>query len=112
MKSYIEQIMEAHPNWPRRIRHGEYVGVLIDVQPLLEGRAAPIYRFPGGDAVGVDYEMAAVRLPAQDGGHGIVRCGGCGAALLCNEFGDMPDVCPVCHEAVDWLAWNGEGNDE
>ena len=28
--AYIDDIMRAHPNWPRRIRHGEYVGVLLD----------------------------------------------------------------------------------
>lgn len=105
MKSYIERIMEEHPRWPRRIKHGEYVGVLIDIQPLLEGRSAPIYRFPGGDAVGVDYETTAVRVPAKEDDFGIVHCGNCGAALLCDECGDMSDVCPACHEGVDWSAW-------
>lgn len=105
MKSYIDEIMEANPRWPRRIRHGEYIGVLIGVQPLLGGCAAPIYRFPGGDAVGVDYETAAVRVPAKEDEHGVVHCGSCGADLLCNDCGDMPEVCPACHEGVDWSAW-------
>lgn len=104
MKSYIEQVMEAHPDWPRRIRHGEYVGVLSGFQPLLGGDAAPLYRFPGGECVGVDYEVSAVRLPAKKGKNGMVCCGGCGAELLCNEFGGMPDVCPACHEGVDLSA--------
>lgn len=109
--AYIDDIMRAHPEWPLRIRHGEYVGVLIDVQPLLDGDAAPIYRFPGGDAVGVDYDTAAVRLRPYDD-DGVVRCGVCGAELLCNECGDMPGVCPACHEGVDWSAWeeDGDGN--
>lgn len=105
MKSYIDEIIEANPCWPRRIRHGEYIGVLIGVQPLLGGRAAPIYRFPGGDAVGVDYETTAVRVPAKEDEHGVVHCGSCGADLLCNDCGDMPEVCPACHEGIDWSAW-------
>lgn len=101
----IDDIMRAHPEWPRRIRHGEYVGVLIDIQPLLEGQAAPIYRFHGGDAVGVDYEVAAVRVrPYRDSG--VVRCGACGADLI-SDSGNFSDVCPACHEGVDWsgLKW-------
>lgn len=105
MKSYIDQIMEEYPHWPRHIRHGEYIGVLSGVQPLTAGEAAPLYRFPGGECVGVDYEVAAVRLPAKEDDYGIVHCGGCGAPILCNECGDMPDVCPACHEGVDWSAW-------
>lgn len=106
--AYIDDVMAAFPRWPRRIKHGEYVGVLIDVQPLLEGRSAPIYRFPGGDAVGVDYETAAVRVPAKEDDFGVIHCGSCGAPLLCDECGDMPDVCPACHEGVDWSAWEEE----
>lgn len=112
MKSYIELVMEVHPDWPRRIRHGEYVGVLSGVQSLLGGDAAPLYRFPGGECVGIDYELSAVRLPEKEGDDGMVRCGGCGTELLCNEFGDMPDVCPACHEGVDWSAWEAGEEDE
>lgn len=103
--SYIDDIMRAHPEWPRHIRHGEYVGVLIDVQPLLEGEAAPIYRFPGGDAVGFGYEAGAVRFPAKEDEYGMVHCGSCGAELLCDGNGEMPSVCPGCHEGVDWSAF-------
>lgn len=109
--AYIDDIMRAHPKWPRRIRHGEYIGVLINVQPLLGGEAAPIYRFSGGDAVGVDYNTAAVRVPAKEDDFGVVHCGSCGAELLCNACGDMPDICPVCHEGVDWFEWSEEGED-
>ena len=107
MKSYIERIMEAHPEWPRRIKHGDYIGVLSGAQPLLEGESAPLYRFPGGECVGVDFELPAVRTPAKDAGLGLACCGECGAELLCNEFGDMPDVCPVCHEGIDWSEYRG-----
>lgn len=27
---YIDNIMRVHPEWPIRIRHGEYIGVLTD----------------------------------------------------------------------------------
>ena len=33
---------------------------------------------------------------------GVTRCETCEAEILCNEFGDMPDVCPVCKESLDW----------
>lgn len=114
MMSYIDKIMQAYPEWPLHIRHGEYIGVLIDVQPLLEGCAAPIYRFTGGDSVGLDYKDAAVRVPAKKDDSGIVRCGNCGAPFLCTECGDMPDVCPACHEGVYWSTWKkkGVGEDE
>lgn len=100
--NYIECIMARYPHWPRRIRHGEYIGVLCGVQPLLDGDAAPIYRFNGGTVVGVDYEVTAVRVPAQEDDFGIVHCGSCGATLLCNQYGNMPGVCPACHEGIDW----------
>lgn len=34
---------------PLEIKHGEYIGRLIDVQPLQDGYVTGIYRFPGGD---------------------------------------------------------------
>ena len=33
---------------------------------------------------------------------GLSRCGNCGEALECNEFGEMPDVCPVCCAVLDY----------
>ncbi|WP_195985401.1 hypothetical protein [Clostridium sp. D33t1_170424_F3] len=103
--AYIDDIMRAHPEWPRQIKHGEYAGVLSGVQPLLAGEEAPIYRFPGGECVGVDYEVAAVRFPVKKGVTGIAYCGFCDTELSGNQGVDMPEVCPACHEGVDWSAW-------
>ena len=33
---------------------------------------------------------------------GVVHCGECGAELLCNETGDMPDVCPACGRRLEY----------
>ena len=33
---------------------------------------------------------------------GVARCGECGAELLCNETGDMPDVCPACGRRLEY----------
>ena len=33
---------------------------------------------------------------------GGARCGECGAELLCNETGDMPDVCPECGRRLEY----------
>lgn len=33
---------------------------------------------------------------------GIVRCNGCHAELLCDENGDVPNVCPTCKEPLNW----------
>lgn len=96
--AYIDDVMKAYPQWPRHIRHGEFTGVLCGVQPLLEGRTAPIYRFPGGECVGVDYETTAVRISVKEDVHGLTCCGSCGTALLCIER----DICPVCHEGIKW----------
>lgn len=103
MKSYIEQVMEAHPTWPRRVLHGEYVGILSGVQPLLGGEAAPLYRFPGGECMGSGSEQVVRTMPIDEGGE--VKCGCCGGVLLCNIYGDMPEICPCCHEGVDWSPW-------
>lgn len=102
--NYIESIMARYPRWPRRIRHGEYIGVLSGVQPLLDGDAAPLYRFPGGECVG-DLHNVVRTKPADDGG--LFRCGCCGAEILCDAYGDMPDLCPVCHEGIDWSGLDG-----
>ena len=45
-------IDELREKYPYHIKaHGGHDAYLIGEQPLLEGRAAPIYRFPGGDCV-------------------------------------------------------------
>lgn len=99
----LEKIYEAHPDWPRHIRHGEDTGVLSGIQPLLDGEVAPLYRFPGGQCVGTDYKITAVRVSPMENEVGMICCGACGAELICDACGDMPDVCPVCHEGIDWL---------
>ena len=33
---------------------------------------------------------------------GAARCGECGAELLCDEAGDMPDVCPACGRRLEY----------
>ena len=33
---------------------------------------------------------------------GVARCGECGAELLCNGTGDMPDVCPGCGRRLEY----------
>ena len=41
---------------------------------------------------------------------GVARCGECGAELLCNGTGDMPDVCPACGRPASrrgpWTRWS------
>ncbi|MCM1296131.1 MAG: hypothetical protein NC311_11370 [Muribaculaceae bacterium] len=34
------------------IYHGEYAGVLVDLQPLTDGTVCGIYRFKGGECIG------------------------------------------------------------
>lgn len=33
---------------------------------------------------------------------GLSRCENCGEVLECDEFGEMPDVCPVCCAVLDY----------
>jgi hypothetical protein len=47
--AYIDRLRTQYPF--RIIAHGGYEAVLCGVQPLLEGRQSPIYRFPGGPCV-------------------------------------------------------------
>lgn len=37
--------------------------------------------------------------------YGTTYCEKCGAELLCNECGDMPDTCPRCGRLIDWGAF-------
>lgn len=103
--SYIERVMAAHPDWPRRVLHGEYVGVLSGEAPLGGGEFAPLYRFLGGECHA--FGAPAVLTPHVEV-EGVTKCGCCGADLVCDEYGDMPDLCPACHEGVDWSVCNGE----
>ena len=82
----------------------EDTGVLSGIQPLLDGEVAPLYRFPGGQCVGTDYKTTAVRIFPVENEVGVICCGACGAELICDTCGDMPDVCRVCHEGIDWSA--------
>ncbi len=43
-------------------------------------------------------ELASIRhtVEVREDDQGVTRCGACGAELLCNECGDMPDTCPHC----------------
>lgn len=34
--------------------------------------------------------------------YGATHCEKCGAEIMCNECGDMPDVCPCCKEQLDY----------
>ena len=49
----VEQLHKRY-NWPLKIHARGYDAYLIDIQPLADGEAEPIYRFPGGDSL-VDY---------------------------------------------------------
>jgi hypothetical protein len=47
--------------YPRVIKaHGGYRAYFVGIQPLLEGKEAPIYRFPGGDCVVFDGEIEEI----------------------------------------------------
>lgn len=37
--------------------------------------------------------------------YGVTYCEKCGAELLCNECGDMPEICPRCGRVIDWSAF-------
>ena len=106
MKSYIERVMEEHPNWPRRVWHGEYIGVLSGAAPLGGGEYAALYRFPGGECHA--FGAPAVRTPPTEE-DGAIKCGCCGGGLLRDKYGKLPDLCPACHEGVDWSAWEESG---
>lgn len=44
----LEEIREKYPLRICRDSEPQYVGVLVGVQPLLNGEEFPLYRFPGG----------------------------------------------------------------
>lgn len=46
--NYMDRLLEKYP---KHVTRDGYRGTLVDVQPLLDGDEAPIYRFPGGDSV-------------------------------------------------------------
>lgn len=48
-----------------------------------------------------DGQQAGISLAYTDD-VGITRCGDCDAELLCNETGDMPEVCPVCGRRLEY----------
>jgi hypothetical protein len=56
MKNYVETLSQKY-GWPLKIQARGFVAYLTDVQPLLEGRVTPIYRFPGGDSLVDECEM-------------------------------------------------------
>lgn len=37
---------------------------------------------------------------------GIVHCEKCGAELICNDNGDMPEYCPQCCRQIDWASFD------
>lgn len=47
-----------------------------------------------------DTTTKAVTVSIDD--YGMTHCENCGAELLCNECGDMPDCCPQCGAAINW----------
>lgn len=48
-----------------------------------------------------DVEPQPIALAYMDD-LGVARCGECGAELLCNGTGDMPDVCPACGRRLEY----------
>lgn len=50
MTEYAKRYLSAGA--PETIMSGEYEGVLVDIQPLVDGLVCGIYRFPRGDRVG------------------------------------------------------------
>jgi hypothetical protein len=57
-KSKVELLHEQY-GWPLKIKARGYTAYLVDIQPLVEGRVAPIYRFPGGDSLVDKCEMVS-----------------------------------------------------
>lgn len=37
--------------------------------------------------------------------HGVTRCGECDAEIVCNDTGDMPDICPACKRPLDYSSY-------
>jgi len=55
---------------------------------------------PAASAATVERDAAPALARMDD--LGVARCGECGAELLCNETGDMPDVCPECGRRLEY----------
>ena len=75
-------------------------------EPEAPGAAADtVERDAAADTVerdaAADVEPQPIALAYTDD-LGIVHCGECGAELLCNETGDMPDVCPECGRRLEY----------
>lgn len=60
--NYVEEL-SAKYGWPLKIHSRGYDAYLVGIQPLVDGDAAPIYRWPGGDSVAGDDE---IRRPADE----------------------------------------------
>ena len=59
-KSFVETLHEQY-GWPLKIQARGEIACLCDIQPLLEGKAAPIYRFPGGRSLVDEIEIIPVK---------------------------------------------------
>ncbi len=75
-------------------------------EPEAPGAAADtVERAVAADTVerdaAADVEPQPIALAYMDD-LGVARCGECGAELLCNETGDMPDMCPECGRRLEY----------
>ena len=37
---------------------------------------------------------------------GVVHCEHCGAELICDDCGDMPESCPKCRRTINWSTFD------
>ena len=37
---------------------------------------------------------------------GVVHCNRCGAELICDDCGDMPESCPQCRRTINWSTFD------
>ena len=58
--SFAEDLSSRY-GWPLKIHARGYDAYLTDVQPLLDGEVAPIYRFPGGETIVSESELLESR---------------------------------------------------
>jgi hypothetical protein len=64
------------------------------------GDVTEMDKAPGTAADTVERDTAPALAYTDD--LGVARCGECGAELLCNGTGDMPDVCPACGRRLEY----------